>query len=303
MSVAGGLSYAIDRGRVHGCETLQIFSRNASRWQPPTLDANEVRQFRQKASSCGIGPIVSHASYLINLATSDARLRVRSIDALADELDRADALGLLGVVLHPGCWTNGSDRRGLTLVSRAIRDVLRGRAAGQALLILENTAGQGSALGWRFEHLSGILEELDRSPHVGVCLDTCHLFAAGYDLTSDNGFERTVDDFSRLVGFDRLKLCHLNDSKRPLGSRVDRHEHIGQGMLGLAPFRRLLNDPRFRDVPMVIETPKSRWCRASSVEEDPLDRTNLTTLRELRDGLESGPISRATPRRTPRPRT
>jgi deoxyribonuclease-4 len=284
MSVAGGVSRAVDRAALHGCEALQIFSRNASRWVPVPLERREVRRFRTRIEETGIMPVVSHASYLINLATADPILRGLSLTALTDELDRAHALGLLGVVIHPGTCTSGTETDALRLIACGISSVLRQRPRRRTMVLLEHTAGQGRTLGHRFEHLAAILSALDGSPRVGVCLDTCHLVSAGYDIVSDDGYRRTFEEFARVVGFDRLRVIHANDSKRPCGSRVDRHEHIGQGCLGDEPFRRLLHDPRFAGLPMLIETEKSIGCeRPNAIVLDPLDVRNLTRLRTLRD--------------------
>jgi deoxyribonuclease-4 len=291
MSVAGGLSKAVDRAVVHGCEALQIFSKNANRWSAPPLDPAEVHAFRARLDESGLAPAVAHASYLINLATTDPALRARSIDALIDELDRAHALGLLGVVIHPGTCTAGTEADGLCLIAAAARAAFTARRGRQTMVILEHTAGQGRTLGYRFEHLAAILEHLDGSPRVGVCLDTCHLVASGYDITAEPDYARTFAAFERVVGFDRLRVVHANDSKRPCGSRVDRHAHIGQGVLGLEPFRRLLHDRRFAGLPLLIETEKSIACtRPHLTVEDPLDAMNLATLRALR--LEPDPLDR-----------
>ena len=192
-------------------------------------------------------------------------------------------LGLLGVVIHPGTCTAGREDDALRLIADGIRTAFKARPRRQTMVLLEHTAGQGRTVGHRFEHLAAILEHLNGSPRVGVCLDTCHLVASGYDIVSDAGYRRTFADFERIVGLDRLKVFHGNDSKKPCGSRVDRHEHIGEGCLGLEPFRRLLNDPRFADVPILIETEKtSRSSKPGSIEADPFDVKNLSTLRALR---------------------
>lgn len=284
MSVAGGVSLAVDRAALHGCEALQIFAKNASQWRGRPLDRDEVRRFRRRLDETGITPAVSHASYLINLATRAPGLREQSIQAFVDELDRAHALGLLGVVIHPGTCTEGTEADGLRSIADAIGIAMRAQPRRRTMVLLEHTAGQGRALGHCFEHLAAILAHLDGAPRVGVCLDTCHLVASGYDIASADGYARTFDEFDRLVGFDRLRVVHANDSKRPCGSRVDRHEHIGRGCLGLEPFRRLLHDPRFAGRPMLIETEKlpSRG-RANAVVRDPLDTANLDALRRLRD--------------------
>jgi deoxyribonuclease-4 len=283
MSVAGGVEKAVERAVVHGCEALQIFSKNANQWNARPLDPAAIRTFRARIDETGIRPVVAHASYLINLATTFPLLREQSLSALIDELDRAEALGLLGVVIHPGTCTAGSEEDALRLIAEAIRAAFRARPQRQTMVLLEHTAGQGRTVGYRFEHLAAILGHLDGSPRVGVCLDTCHLVASGYDIVSDAGYEQTLAAFDRVVGLDRVKVFHGNDSKKPCGSRVDRHEHIGEGCLGLEPFRRLINDPRFAALPILIETEKtSRSAKPASIEADPLDVKNLSTLRGLR---------------------
>jgi deoxyribonuclease IV len=284
MSVAGGVSKAVERASVHGCEALQIFSKNANQWKGKPLDEAEVRAFRSRVDETGITPVVAHASYLINLATTFPHLREQSIAAFVDELERAHALGLLGVVIHPGTCTAGSEDDALRLIAEAIRTAFKVRPRRKTMVLLEHTAGQGRTVGHRFEHLAAILEHLNGSPRVGVCLDTCHLVASGYDIVSAPGYEHTFTTLDRLVGLERVKVFHGNDSKKPCGSRVDRHEHIGEGCLGLEPFRRLLNDPRFADRAILIETEKtSRSSKPTSIEADPLDVKNLSTLRALRE--------------------
>ena len=281
MSIAGGLPLAVARAVAHRCEALQIFSKSSSQWRARPLGDVEVRAFRHGVESAGLAAVVSHASYLINLGTPEPTLRARSIESFGVEIDRAETLGLLGVVIHPGCHTTATEDEGLRLVAEGLRTVLRDRPRGRTLILLEHTAGQGTSLGWRFEHLARVLGNLDGHPRLGVCLDTCHLFAAGYDLASEAGYERTVADFERTVGIDRLRAFHLNDSKKALGSRRDRHEHIGRGIIGLGAFRRLLNDPRFRNHPMLLETPKTEGRSATDTRVDPLDAMNLRTLRRL----------------------
>jgi deoxyribonuclease IV len=281
MSVAGGLPRAVERAVVHRCEALQIFAKNASQWRGRPLPPEEIGEFRAKVKAARIAPVVSHGSYLINLASGDAALRRQSLEAMGDELDRAEALGLLGVVLHPGCYTAGTAEDGLTLIAEALLDLLRSRHRGVTMVLLEHTAGQGTALGATFEQLASIIAQMKDHPRVGVCLDTCHLLASGYDVCSPEGYAATFKQFGRLVGFDRLKAFHLNDSKKPLGSRVDRHEHIGDGCLGLEPFRRIVNDRRFRHLPMLLETPKAEGKAKGVIAIDPLDEKNLNTLRGL----------------------
>ncbi|MBS1819968.1 MAG: deoxyribonuclease IV [Acidobacteria bacterium] len=281
MSVAGGLPRAVERAVVHRCDALQIFAKNASQWRGRPIPPEEVTTFRKAVREAKLRAVVSHASYLINLATADRALRERSRDAMADELDRAEALGLRGVVLHPGCYTSGSPAEGLRLIAENLRSLLEERPHGRTMVLLEGTAGQGSSLGARFEELAEIIHRIDGHARVGICLDTCHLLAAGYDIVSAGGYEKTFADFGRIVGFDRLKAFHVNDSKKPLGSRVDRHEHIGDGHVGLEGFRRLVNDRRFATLPMLLETPKGEGKATGPIVCDPLDERNLATLRGM----------------------
>jgi len=283
MSVAGGVSKAVDRAVVHGCEALQVFTKNASQWRGKPLDPAEVRLFRERIEQAGIRPVVSHASYLINLATTFRLLREQSLAAFVDEIDRAETLGLLGVVIHPGTCTAGPDDEALRLIADAIGVAFKARPRAKTLILLEHTAGQGRTLGHRFEHLAAVIRHLRDSRRVGVCLDTCHLVASGYDITTEAGYRDTFEQFDRLVGIERLKVFHGNDSKKPCGSRVDRHEHIGKGCIGLEPFRRLLHDPRFAGLPILIETEKTKGAeKKGTIMADPLDMKNLETLRRLR---------------------
>ena len=282
MSIAGGLPRAVDRAKATRCEALQIFTKSAGQWRARELPHDEVSLFRRRVEETGISPVVAHNSYLINVASASPTLQAQSVAALGEELDRAELLGLDGLVMHPGSYTTGSEEDGLRAIGRAIASLLKARRRHRVRLLLEHTAGQGTNLGYRFEHLASILEEVNGSPRVGVCLDTCHLLTAGYDLCTDEGYAATFLDFDRIVGLDRIQVFHLNDSKKPCGSRVDRHEHIGKGCLGLEPFRRLLNDSRFTNLPMLLETPKLDTAasrRRSDV--DPWDARNLRTLRKL----------------------
>ena len=282
MSIAGGLPRAVDRADAARCDALQIFTKSAGQWRARALPQDEIELFRRRVAETGIAPVVAHNSYLINLAAALPSLREQSIVSLREELARAEVLGLDGLVMHPGSFTSGTERDGLRLIADALAQLLDERPDGRTRILLEHTAGQGTNLGHQFEHLAEIIERLGSTPRVGVCLDTCHLLTAGYDICSEEGYAQTFHDFDRIVGLARIKAFHLNDSKKPCGSRVDRHEHIGKGCLGLEPFRRLLNDARFKDLPMLLETPKldtpaSR--RKSDV--DPWDARNLRTLRRL----------------------
>ncbi len=284
LSIAGGLPRAVERAVVSGCESLQIFTKSVGQWRARTLDEPEVQAFRDGVTRARLRAVVAHASYLVNIASANPTLRAQSMHALAEEIDRAERLGLLGLVMHPG---SGTEAEGLPRIADALSILLTGvpRRRGKTLVILEHTAGQGSNLGWRFEHLATILTLMPSAARarVGVCLDTCHLVASGYNIATPQGYRDTFRQFDTLIGLERLKIFHLNDSKKPCASRVDRHEHIGQGCVGLDAFARILNDRRFARLPMVIETekdPKSdRATRA--IQIDPFDAMNLATLRGL----------------------
>jgi deoxyribonuclease-4 len=282
MSIVGGLPRAVDRAEASRCEALQIFTKSAGQWRARELPPAEIARFRERVEETGIRPVVAHNSYLINVAAAAPALRAQSIAALGEELDRAESLGLDGLVMHPGSYTTGTEKDGLRLIGEALALLLAARPRARTRVLLEHTTGQGTNLGHRFEHLAAILERVDGSPRVGICLDTCHLLTAGYDLCTEHGYADTFREFDRTLGLDRIEVFHLNDSKKPCGSRVDRHEHIGKGCLGLEPFRRLLNDPRFSTLPMLLETPKLETPESKRRSDvDPWDARNLRTLRKL----------------------
>ncbi len=251
-AIGGGVSTAFARAESDGADCVQIFTRNARGWETRPFDPAEVKRFRVESRRSG-KTTAAHSSYLINLAAADRVIRKKSWSGLAEELARCATLGIPFLIFHPG--SNEDEEKGIALVAAGMTQALR-KMPGKVRLLVEITAGQGSSLGWRFEHLAairaGIPPPLRR--RVGVCFDTCHAFAAGYDLVSPGGYERTFAEFDRIVGLRHLEAFHLNDCKKPLGCRVDRHEHIGRGTMGLEPFRRLVNDPRFSDLPGFLET-------------------------------------------------
>ena len=273
QSIAGGVDKAPARGVEAECDVIQIFVKSPNRWAFKPLAEESVAAFRAAVAETGIWPIFAHAPYLLNLATPDDTLWQKSIDSLADDLERCEMLGLPGLVLHPGSHVGSGEEAGVARVSAAL-DEVHARLPGYAAQIwLETTAGQGDYLGYTFEQLRAMIDGVRAPERLGVCFDTAHAFAAGYELRTDEGFAETWAAFDRVLGAERLKAVHLNDAKRELGSRVDRHEHIGQGELGLEPFRLLVNEPRFRGLPMVLETEKG-----PDLEED---RENLQVLRSL----------------------
>lgn len=270
---AVGLALAIARGRDDGCEALQIFARPSSQWRSRPLSDEEVSLFRSEHASVG-WPVMSHASYLINLSAAEPELLRRSREALAEEMERAETLGLDFVVLHPGAHMGCGEDEGATAAAASLSD-LHDRTRGlRVQLLIEITAGQGSSLGCRFEQVEAMLSRARGGDTLGVCFDTCHAHASGYDLSTEEGYERTFDAFDRVLGLERLRAFHLNDSKTPAGSRVDRHAEIGDGYLGLLPFWRLVNDPRFAGTPAVLETP-------SGPDKLPSYKRNLARLRAL----------------------
>lgn len=281
MSIAGGLPLAVERAAVTSCESLQIFTKSTGQWRARPLPPAEIRAFRRDARRAGLKAILAHASYLINLASVQPATRRRSIAALDEELGRAEALGLDGLVLHPGSFTTGTEEDGLTRAAQALRDILSGRRRRKTRVLLENTAGQGSNLGHRFEQLATIIQRAGGSRRLAVCLDSCHLLAAGYRIDTAAGYRATMQAFEAIIGLDRLAAWHLNDSKRPAGSRVDRHEQIGHGHVGRAGFRRIVNDPRFQDLPMILETAKAGRQAGARPVADALDLANLARLRSL----------------------
>lgn len=271
-SVAGGLHLAFERIKKVGGEALQIFTRNQRQWHPADLTAEEIELFRKAHQKSGGIPIASHASYLVNLATGKDELLDKSVQNLSLELTRCAQLGVPYVVLHPGSHGGDGVDVGLKRFTRGLDKAIE-RSGVAVQVLVETTAGQGTGLGSSFDELVYILNNTQFPQLLGVCVDTCHIFAAGYELSTVDGYEATVAALVSSVGLDKIRFFHLNDSKKELGSRVDRHEHIGKGAIGLAGFKNLLNDNRFAGLPMTLETPKS-----DSLAED---RENLQILRSL----------------------
>ncbi|PYQ68514.1 MAG: deoxyribonuclease IV [Acidobacteria bacterium] len=273
QSIAGGTPRAVERGVEVGCRVIQIFVKNSNRWVGRPIDRPEARAFRSAARGAGLARVVAHTSYLINLASPVAELRRRSIEALAEEIDRCRRLGIPDLVLHPGAHCGEGESAGVARIAASLDEVFDRTAAAPIRILLETAAGQGSCVGHRFEHLRDILGAVRTPRRVAACFDTCHVHAAGYDIVSARGYARTIADFDRTVGLGRLAAIHVNDSKKPRGSRVDRHEHIGRGTIGRRGFRNLMTDPLLAAIPKFLETPKD--------DTLDLDRKNLATLRRL----------------------
>ena len=272
MSVAGGAFTAVERAREAGCNALQIFVKNQHRWQGRTPSEEEVQKFRECYRASGMGYLAAHASCLINLASGDPLLWERSLTALKDEMSRCERLGVPDLVLHPGAHVGRGEEWGVGRVAQALNRV-HSESSAAVNLLLETTAGQGTSLGYRFEHLRDILGGCRHPERVFVCVDTCHIFAAGYSFQRAQQYQMTRDALRQTIGLDKLRLFHFNDSKRDLGSRVDRHEHIGKGKIGSCSFAQILRDEAFADLAKIIETPKGKTVRE--------DRQNLRVLRSL----------------------
>ncbi|MBI2191739.1 MAG: deoxyribonuclease IV [Planctomycetes bacterium] len=272
ISIAGGIHLALHRGVEQTCRVVQVFVKNQMQWAAKPLQQSEIQAFRRAKKQTGIKTVIAHDTYLINLASMSDALWKRSIEAFHLEMERCEALGIHGLVTHPGSHGGAGEDSGLGRVAQAL-DVLHRRTSGYRVrVLLETTAGQGTNLGWRFEHLRAILDRVQTPQRLGLCVDTCHIFAAGYDIREEAACRTTFEELDGIVGVERIEAFHLNDSKRELGSRVDRHAHIGRGKIGLAGFSFLLRDGRFSRIPMFLETPK----------EGNMDRRNLRTLRALR---------------------
>ena len=273
MSVAGGLDRALIRGQAVGCDAIQIFSKNSNQWKAAPLSASEIDRFKQTRAETGVFPAMVHTSYLINLCSPHDADWQKSTDALCVEMERAEALAIPYAVLHPGAHLGTGTEAGVRRAAEAMNAVHARTAGFQTKILIELTAGQGTCVGHRFEEVGMLLRQIERSEQVGVCFDTCHVFAAGYDLRTAEGYDAVMAELDRAVGLDRVWAFHLNDCKKDLGCRVDRHEHIGEGKMGEAPFAALLNDHRFIGLPMVLETPKGPDGRE--------DVENLARLRRL----------------------
>jgi deoxyribonuclease IV len=273
VSTAGGVDKAPGNGRNLGCEAIQVFTRNQLQWRARSLAKEEVASFRQEMDSRRIKVAVAHDSYLINLGSPEAETLRKSLEAFADEMERCELLGIPYLVFHPGSHLGVGEAAGLKRIAESINRVLRHKKGAATQVLLETTAGQGTSLGYRFEQLAAILDEIEVKDRVGVCVDTCHLYAAGYDFRTRAAYDVTFHQLDQMVGLKKVKAFHLNDSKKGLGSRIDRHENIGKGELGLDAFGFLLNDPRFAGLPMLLETPGG----------DESYRRDLKTLRRLVD--------------------
>jgi len=254
MSIAGGVSQALARGRDAGCECIQIFTKSSRQWAAKPYPREEIEGFRSAQRELGIKLVVAHDSYLVNLGATDATLRKKSIAGVIDELERCEQLGIPFLIAHPGAHVGAGEEAGISNIARALDEAHTACPGYRVRVALEITAGQGSNLGYKFEQMGQIIDAVADNGRLRLCFDTEHAFAAGYDLRDSEGYDRTFAELDQHVGLELLAAFHINDSMKPLNSRVDRHEHIGKGHIGLEPFRRLVNDPRFAGIPMCLET-------------------------------------------------
>ncbi|MGB8657806.1 MAG: deoxyribonuclease IV [Candidatus Zixiibacteriota bacterium] len=273
MSISGGVFNSLLFGEEVGCATIQIFTKNNNQWRAKELTTEDVNRFFENEEKTGISPVVGHNGYLINLASPREDIYKQSLEAMLIELQRAERLQLPYLVMHPGSHMGTGESEGIKKISRSLDWLHRKTKGYQVKICLETTAGQGSAVGYRFEHMSEIIQRVKESQRLGVCYDTCHTFAAGYDIRTKKTYEQTFREFDQVVGLSRLKVVHMNDSMKDLGSRVDRHQHIGEGRIGLEGFSLLMNDPRWEKTLKILETPKEGGTAK--------DIRNLRVLRSL----------------------
>ena len=273
MSIAGGVDNAVLQGKEVGCDTVQLFTKSSRQWVSKPIGKEEIARFHRAKKETGLKTVVAHDSYLYNFAAPDDVLRKKSVTGLIDEMERCEALGVMYLIAHPGAHVGTGEEAGIQTIAKSIDEMHRACPGYKTKLAIEVTAGQGSSLGYRFQQVRQIIDASKNSDQLRVCFDTEHAFAAGYDLRTKEGYERTFAEFDETIGLGLLVAFHLNDAKKDLGCRVDRHEHIGKGFIGLEAFRLLMNDRRFWGLPMCLETPKSDDCHE--------DRENLATLRNL----------------------
>ena len=274
MSTAGGVEQSPERGASVGCLAMQIFTKNQTQWHAKQLEKKSVEAYLRNIDAAGITHVASHDSYLINLASPDPDMLKKSFDAFVDEIERAALLKIPYLIFHPGSHLGTGEETGLKSVAKAMNEAIKKtKHCPDVMLTIETTAGQGTNLGYKFDHVAYLVDKVKDKKRVGVCLDTCHVFAAGYDIRTKEGYKKTFNEFDEKIGIEHLKFFHINDSKKDFGSRVDRHEHLGKGFIGKDAFGFLVNDRRFFKIPMVLETPKGK-----DLAED---RVNLKLLRSL----------------------
>ena len=276
MSIAGGAFNAFAQGEDAGCTTIQIFTKSSNQWKAKELSDEEIEKYHAEQKRTMLKPVIAHDSYLINLGSPDVALLNKSREAFLVEMKRCEKFRIPYLVTHPGSHLGKGEEWGITKIAESI-SWLHAQAEGfNVKITLETTAGQGSNLGYRFEQIVSMIEQSSRPDKLAVCLDTCHIFAAGYDITTEETYDKTISEFDRIIGLDRLAVIHFNDAKKGLGTRIDRHEHIGEGVIGKKPFGFFMRDKRFEKIPKILETPKG--------DDGEMDKINLAILRKLAGG-------------------
>lgn len=273
QSIAGGVHKSIERGKQATCDTIQIFNKSNNQWRAARLQPDDVDKFFELIKETGVTVATSHTSYLINIASPDEPLNRKSYRSLKEEMERCETLKIANLVMHPGSHVGSGEETGMNKIAENINRLFDELSNNHVTLLFETTAGQGTNLGYTFEQIAYMIDRVGNKNQIGVCLDTCHIFAAGYDLVYPKGYKKTIQSFDEIVGLDCLRIIHVNDSMKELGSRRDRHEHIGQGFIGLDGFRNIVNDRRLKKIPMILETPKG--------EDLAEDIENLKVLRSL----------------------
>jgi deoxyribonuclease-4 len=273
QSIAGGVHKSIERGQQATCDTIQIFNKSNNQWRAAKLQSDDVDKFFELVEKTGVTVATSHTSYLINIASPDQALSEKSYKSLKEEMERCETLKIANLVMHPGSHVGSGEETGMIKIAENTNRLFDELSNNHVCLLLETTAGQGTNLGYSFEQLAYMIDRVENKGQIGVCLDTCHIFAAGYDLVDPKGYKKTMKSFDEIVGLDRLRIIHVNDSMKEFGSRRDRHEHIGRGFIGLDGFRNIVNDKRLKRIPMILETPKG--------EDLAEDIENLRVLRSL----------------------
>ncbi len=273
MSIAGGVFNAPGLGQIATCEVIQVFTKSSNQWKAKTLTDEDIQKFFDAQKETGVKAICAHDSYLINLASPDKTLHQKSYDAFKIELERCHLLKIPYLVMHPGSHVGSGEEAGLKKMAESFNRLFDELPDNKTIVCQETTAGQGTNLGYKFEHLAKVVDMVEDKKRMAVCLDTCHIFAAGYPLQEEKDYKKTMKEFNQILGLNNLKVIHINDSKKPFGSRVDRHEHIGEGYLGLEPFRHVMNDNRLKKIPKILETPKG--------DDHQEDIANLKKLRSL----------------------
>ena len=272
-SISGGAFTAIERGKLATCDTIQMFNKGNNQWKAKKLEKEEIDKFFKAIEDTGVTVSTSHTSYLINVASPDKKLAAVSLKSLKEEMERCNLLKIPNLVMHPGSHVGTGEAEGIKRISDNLNKLFDGLENNTVCLLLETTAGQGSHLGYTFEQIAQMIDGIEDKAHIGVCLDTCHIFAAGYAISDPKDYKATMKKFDEVIGLDKLKIIHMNDSMKEFGSKKDRHEHIGKGHIGIEAFRNIVNDKRLAKVPMILETHK---------EEDLLDDIeNLKVLRSL----------------------